>query len=136
MSKRRPHLLAVALLAVPAAASGCGADDHPNEPRPAPPIEVTARVDAKHVTIAPDQFGAGLVNLTISNQSDDTVALTVEEIGAVSDPIPPNAVGNFKVDFAEEGIYDVSAGSGSNAKPGTVTVGPARPSGQNQVLLP
>jgi hypothetical protein len=133
---RGPALLA-GLCLVATAAAGCGSEDHPNEPRPASPIEVTARVDQERVTVAPNSFGAGLVNLTISNQSDQTVELTVEgqQLQAASNPIQPNAVGVFKVDF-EEGEYQVTAGSQSTAQPQVLRVGPERPSSQNQVLLP
>lgn len=131
------HLLAAALLALAPIAAGCGGEDHPNEPRPPAPIEVTVRVSDKAVTVAPDEFGAGLVNLTISNQSADVVELTVEgeRLSTAADPIQPNAVGNFKLDFAE-GEYEVSAGPESDARPDRVSVGPERPSAQNELLLP
>lgn len=138
LKTRRPgQLLAAPLLAVASLAVGCGGDDHPNEPRPPAPIEVTARVGEKAVTVAPSEFGAGLVNITISNQSDDLVELTVdgEQVDKSSNPIAPNAVGNFKLELPE-GDYEVSAGPESDAKPDTLEVGPPRPSAQNQLLLP
>ncbi len=136
MGKGRRHLLAVAFLAFPLLAYGCGSDDHPNEPRPPAPIEVSASIDDKRVTVAPNRFSAGLVNLTISNQSDVPVSLNVEgPVTDASNPIAPNSVGNFKLDFLE-GEYTVTAGEESDAKETTVTVGPERPSSQNQLLLP
>lgn len=137
MSRNRAHLTVVSLLALAVPLAGCGGDDHPNEPRPPAPIEVTARVGEKAVTVAPGEFGAGLVNITISNQSDDVVELTVEGEGveASAGPIQPNAVGNFKLDILEGG-YEVSAGPESDAKPDTLEVGPERPSAQNELLLP
>jgi hypothetical protein len=129
--------LLVALPALAAVAAGCGSEDHPNEPRPPAPIEVTARVDDKQVTVAPNSFGAGLVNVTISNQSQDTVELTFdgERLRTSTNPIEPNGVGNIKLDL-EEGEYQVSAGSESDATPQTLRVGPERASSQNQLLLP
>jgi hypothetical protein len=138
MRRRRGGLLLLAgLSALAATATGCGSEDHPNEPRPASPIEVTARVDEKQVTVDPNSFGAGIVNFTISNQSDDTVELTFdgERLKTASNPIQPNGVGGFKLDL-EEGEYEVTAGSQSDATPQTLRVGAERASSQNQVLLP
>jgi hypothetical protein len=137
MSKRRGQMLGVALLALPLAVAGCGSSDFQNKPRPPAPIEVTASVNDKNVTVAPNQFGAGLVNLTIANQSDSVVSLTVKggQIDTAANPIDPNSVGNFKLNFVE-GSYEVSAGNDSRAKPAQVQVGPPRASSQNQLLLP
>ncbi len=137
MSQRWGYVLAAALLAMPMAVAGCEADDHANEPRPPSPIEVTANVTDDLVEVAPASFGAGLVNLTISNQSDTVVQLTIEgeALNTQSDNIESGAVGQFKVDFPE-GEYEITAGPESDAKPTTVKVGPDRPSSQNQLLLP
>jgi hypothetical protein len=135
---RRPgSLLAVALVAVVPLAAGCGSDDRVSDPRPPSPIEVTARVGNKVVTVAPNEFGAGLVNITISNQSDDVVTLTVdgEQVETSAAPIQPNAVATFKVELPE-GTYEVTAGPDSDARPDTLEVGPERASAQNQLLLP
>jgi hypothetical protein len=137
MSTRWGHLLGAALLALPLAAAGCGSDDHPNEPRPPSPIEVTANIVNNEVEVAPAEFGAGLVNLTISNQSDHVASLTIEgdKLNTSSDSIQPSAVGVFKVNFPE-GEYEVTAGPESDARATLVKVGPERPSSQNQLLLP
>ena len=131
------QLLAVALVALAVPIAGCGSEDRIDEPRPPSPIEVTARVGDKTVTVAPNEFGAGLVNFTISNQSDDVVELTVEGEGleASANPIQPNAVGNFKLGLSE-GTYEATPGPESDARPDTLEVGPPRPSSQNQLLLP
>ena len=59
--------------------AGCGGDeDFANDPRP-------AAADRRHrqgrlrasVVVSPKSFGAGLVNITVSNQSDDPVTLTL-----------------------------------------------------------
>lgn len=136
MSMGRRHLLGAALLALPLLAFGCGSDDHPNEPRIPTPEEVTASVDDERVSIGPSHIGGGLVNLTVSNQSDTPVTLIFEGPESdASNPVQPNSVGTFKFDFTE-GTYEVSAGPQSKAKPATFTVGPERPSAQNQLLLP
>jgi hypothetical protein len=138
MRRRRGGVaLLTGLSALAATAAGCGSEDHPNEPRPPSPIEVTARVDEREVTVAPNSFGAGIVNFTISNQSGDTVELTFdgERLRTASNPIQPNGVGTFKVDL-DEGEYEVSAGDQSDATPQTLRVGAERASSQNQLLLP
>jgi hypothetical protein len=125
----------VAVLAL--AAAGCGAEDHPNEPRPPKPIEVTAQVDNKRVTVSPDKFGAGLAIFTISNQSDSETSLTLE--GPIEDEsvpiLPGNVTDTFKVAM-ETGDYVVGAGTDSSAAPAEVRVGPERPSSQDDLLLP
>ena len=68
--RRGGAFASVAVLAAGGVA-GCGSDDHPNDPRPPAPIEVTARVDDEKVAVQPAKFGAGLVVMTISNQSGD-----------------------------------------------------------------
>jgi hypothetical protein len=122
--------------ATAALAAGCGADDHPNEPRPPAPIEITAKVDDENVDVSPSKVGAGLVVMTISNQSDDPVQIAVEGPTAGEDSvIAAGSVGNFKFDF-QEGEYEVSAGEESRARPATLTIGPERASSQNELLLP
>ncbi|MGI8461106.1 MAG: hypothetical protein ACR2OC_05650 [Solirubrobacterales bacterium] len=133
--KRKLVLAAFAALAAGVAA-GCGADDHPNDPRPPAPIEITARVTEDQVAVQPDEFGAGLVNMTISNQTDDPVEISVDGPTALTGGvIAPRQPGNLKVDF-EEGEYEVTAGEESEAKPTLLTVGPERASSQNELLLP
>jgi hypothetical protein len=128
---------------------GCGAEDHPNEPRPPAPIEITAKVDDERVDIEPSKFGAGLVVMTISNQSDDVIQLAVDgpcqadvdDESSAADPCPtgpaiqPGQPGNFKLDF-QEGEYTISAGDESSARPAVLSVGPERASSQNDLLLP
>jgi hypothetical protein len=133
--RRGPVLASVAALAASGIA-GCGADDHPNDPRPPAPIEVTARVDDESVEVQPSKFGAGLVVMTISNQSADPVEVAVEgPTGGTGPTIAPGQPGNFKFNF-EEGEYVVSAGEASGARDALLTVGPERASSQNDLLLP
>jgi hypothetical protein len=135
--RRRTYPVASALAAIAVTAAGCGSDDHPNDPRPAKPIEVTARVDNDAVEVSPSKFGAGLVVFTISNQSDGAAALTVDgPVAASSQTLEPGAVSDdFKVDL-QEGTYEVTGGEESQAKPQELVVGPARPSAQDELLLP
>jgi hypothetical protein len=120
--------------------AGCGDDsDFANDPRPPAPIVVTAKVDSQKVVVSPKEFGAGLVNFTVSNQSDDPVSLTLvgpaPEDNTESGEIPPNGVGNLKAEVSE-GDYEVNGGDRSDARPAQVTVGPQRASSSDQLLLP
>ena len=129
-------LLAVAALVV----AGCGGeDDFANEPRPAAPIAVAAKIDSKQVVVSPRSFGAGLVDITISNQSDDPVTLTLvgpgPEDNFESGEILPNGIGNLEAAL-NEGDYEVSGGERSDARPTGIAVGPPRESSSDQLGLP
>jgi hypothetical protein len=135
--RRRTYPVAFALAATALTAIGCGSDDHPNESRPAKPIEITARVDNDVVDISPSEFGAGLAVFTISNQSDEAVALTIDgPVAATSQTIEPGGVtDDFKVEL-QEGVYEVTGGAESRAATDELVIGPARPSAQDELLLP
>ena len=134
---RRLRAGAVGLLvAAPLAMAACGEDDFPNDPRPASPIELTAAIDENNVSISPGAFGAGLVNLTISNQTDEPTRLTLEgPTTATSGEIPAGGTGSIKT-VLEEGDYEAAAGAEIGIKPATLEVGPARPTSQNDLLQP
>ena len=135
--RRRTYPAAFVLAAIALTAAGCGSEDHPNDPRPAPPIEVTARIDDDNVQVSPNEFGAGLVVFTISNQSEAPAELTIDgPVAATSQTLEAGAVSDdFKVEL-QEGTYEVNGGPESQAKTQELVVGPERPSGQNELLLP
>lgn len=126
-------LAAAAALAVAA----CGGEDHPNEPRPAAPSEVSAKVGTDQVVVSPKEFGAGLAVFSISNQTDDVVQLVLEgPTEAASAPIEAGGVSDtFKVPL-QEGVYEVSTGDELGARPAELVIGPERPSSSNELLLP
>ena len=116
--------------------AACGEDDFENEPRPPAPIEITAAIDDRSVNVSPSKFGAGLVTITISNQSDEPTRLTLEgPTDEASGEIPPGGTGSLKAAL-EEGDYEASAGAEIDIKPQRVTVGPERETSQNELLLP
>lgn len=118
------------------AAAGCGSDDFENEPRPPSPIELTAAIDDDSVSIAPSDPGAGLVNVTVSNQSDETTSLVLEgPTSASSNDIPPGGTGTIKASL-EQGDYEAMAGAEIDIKPAKLKVGPPRDTSQNELLLP
>lgn len=131
-------LRALALAATVAALgliAGCGSDDFENEPRPPAPIELTAAIDSDSVSISPSGFGAGLVNITISNQGDAPTTLTLEGPTSVSSgEIEPGGTGSIKATL-EQGAYEAKASALGVDFAGLV-VGPERDSSQNDLLLP
>jgi len=126
----------VLLGALPLTLAACGEDDFPNNPRPPAPIELTAAIDPRSVSISPQSLGAGLVVLTISNQTDEPTRLTLEgPTSATSNEIPPGGTGSIKAAL-EQGEYEAAAGSEVGIKPATLEVGPERETSQNQLLQP
>ncbi len=131
--------MTAAALAATLGLGACGEDDFENEDRPPAPIEISARVSDEDVSISPSKpptVGAGLATITVSNQSQDPVSLTLEgPTDEASDQIPPGATGSMKAELTE-GEYAVTAGEESNAREDLLIVGPQRASSQNEVLLP
>lgn len=134
---RRSFLAGAALLAG-IVATGCGAEDHPNDPRPPAGIELSAKIDDHRVIIAPANVGAGLATITFSNQSTDDVEVEfVDETGkraGATNPIAAGGVGTLQLDL-RQGEYELTPDV-SSISSGTLTVGPLRPSAQNDLLLP
>jgi hypothetical protein len=122
--------------------AACGGSDYANKPRPASPINITAAISPKKVSISPKTFGAGPIVIIISNQTGQTQTVTVEtkELGGnrpgtkqTSTPIDPNDTASMKVDV-RKGTYEISAKGGM--QPATVEVGDERRSAQDQLLEP
>ena len=124
--------------------AGCGDEggDYANKPRPATPINVTAAVSDKEISISPKKFGAGPVVIIVSNQTgaEQRVTLQTEELGGSqpgmkrsTDPIAPRGTGTLKADV-REGSYALSVSDGPKAA--TLEVGPDRKSAQDQLLQP
>jgi hypothetical protein len=127
-------LVAAALLGVLAVA-GCGRSDFKNDPRPPVPAEVSVKISSQGVAVSPGEFGAGLVNFTVANLTNETGSLAIHgPIDATSPEIAPGDADTVKVDM-KTGSYEASVNGFAVATFG-FTVGPERPSGQNQLLLP
>jgi hypothetical protein len=137
---------AAAMLAAGAACAlaGCGGggDDYANKPRPATPINVTAAISDKKISISPKQFGGGPVVFIISNQTtkEQTLTLETDELGGAqggikqsTDPIAPRGTGTLKADM-RKGSYAVSVRNGPS--PASLEVGPPRKSAQDTRLEP
>ena len=133
MRVRSLAAIAVALSAMALAA--CGDDeDFENNPRPPAPISLSARIADNSVSVGPESVGAGLANITISNQTADPAVLVLQgPTDESSDEIVAGGTGSLKVAL-EEGDYQVSNSEGTGVA--QLTVGPERESSQNDLLLP
>lgn len=131
---RYATLAALALSAIAIAA--CGEDDFENENRPPMPVEITALITDERVRVSPDPPGAGLVVITVANQSGEAARLTLEgPTDDASREITPGGTEEMKTTL-EEGEYEVTAGTELDVTTDTIEVGPPRPSAQNDLLLP
>ena len=127
--------LCVAVLA------GCGSEDFENRPRPASALEITGVIQKDKVTISPDQFGAGPILLTISNQTKEahTVTLEGESLRERVGPINPLDTATIQANV-DTGTYEVRAGSSQavaqEIQPAELDVGESRGDSNDQLLQP
>jgi hypothetical protein len=143
-STHRTRLLPVAgLVGMALAISGCGGsgDDYKNELRPPAPINVTAYVSPKRVSVSPANFGAGPIVVIVTNQSNSSqeVTFATEGTGGKNDLTQSKLInagdtGEIKLDVVQ-GSYLVRTGD-EGIRAAAVSVGPKRPSAQNQLLQP
>lgn len=120
--------------------SGCGSGGKPfaDHPRPPSPITITGSISNSRVLISPAAFGAGPINLEVTNAATQSESLTVrkadgEAVAAVQS-INPQTPGVVKFDIAP-GRYAVVA-SDRAIKPAELRVGRERPSAPSSVLEP
>jgi hypothetical protein len=129
-------LMLVAAGALALGATGCGQDEHENLPREPVAIEITTSVSDRQVDVSPSEVGAGLATFTIANLSDESMSLTISgPTDDASNEIPPGGTGIMKMRL-REGTYEVTAGQNARPRPDELSVGPERPSAQNELLLP
>lgn len=123
------------------AIAGCGEDDFENEPRPPVPVQLTGVVQDDKVTVSPRRLGAGPIVLTISNQTEEqhTITLEGDDVRERVGPVDPLQTATIQKTL-EPGDYEVIAGSpvaqAQPIQPATLRIGPSRPSGKDDLLLP
>lgn len=142
MARRTIAIVAAAVMPA-AGAAGCGEDDFPNRPRPPAVIVVSAAISGRGVSVSPARFGAGRVNLVITNQTGASHQITLrsrdiadgsEPLDQRTGPINPSDTASLTADLVE-GTYLLSVGNRS-VKPAVIDVGRRRESAQHRLLQP
>ena len=123
--------------------AGCGSESHKNKLKPPEPINVTASVSDKRVSVSPKAFGAGPIVLIITNQTARKEDLTLESdttsgkagIQQSTGPIiPEGGTAQLQVNVST-GTYRLSAAD-DRVDAATIAVGGSRGTSQNELLQP
>jgi hypothetical protein len=142
------------------AALGCGAQEHVNEPRPAPPTRVSVAISTNSITVQPSRIGFGPERTKLIQQNRnvpqppirtdrplDIVFVTANltdtdsklEIHGPKDTtsslLVANGNGSYQATLPT-GSYTITAADIPAAKSAALKVGDYRASSQNDVLLP
>jgi hypothetical protein len=150
---------ALAALTLALVGAGCGAESHPNEPRPAVATRVSVTIDNGGIVVRPSIVGVGPEKHqqlpqnqnhpqpNIKTQAPlDVVFVTANQTGkesklvirgphqATSPQIYANSPGTFAAELPT-GSYTIAA-KGQHGAPATFKVGPYRASSKNDLLLP
>jgi hypothetical protein len=135
LRRRGRALLLPATFLVVLVVAGCGRNDFNNDPPPPVTAEISVKIARDGVAVSPKEFGAGLANFTIANLTNETCSLAIHgPVDATSNTIAPGDAATLKVDM-KTGSYEASV-DGFAVRPFSFTVGPERPTSQNDLLLP
>lgn len=119
-------------------ACGAGTGTLANKPAPPEPITITGEISNTRVLISPASFGAGPINLEITNAASQSVSLAVQNANGQSvarlQSLNPQTPGMVRLDIAP-GDYLVVA-SQPSIKPAELHVGSERSSAANSLLEP
>ncbi len=142
-SRAAPWCAAATALTLALTALGCGDDDFANEPRPVVPLTVSVAITPQGVTASPARFGAGTIELLVSNQTATSRRLRLRsrrlarggrELTQTTGPISPGATASLKADV-DRGTYVVGVGRPS-IPAATVIAGAQRDSSPDRSLQP
>lgn len=147
MHARQGRALALATAAATAVlgVAGCGGDDqtYADRPRPPAPILITASISNEAVAVSPGRFGAGPVNVVVTNQTGAAQRVTLESddkpgagpgIRQETSPINPRDTARLSADV-RPGRYRLHV-DGSDIAAASLVVGPRRASAQDDLLQP
>jgi hypothetical protein len=149
---------ALAALILAVVGAGCGAESHPNEPRPAVPTRVSVTIGKGGIEVQPQTIGLGpekhqqlpqnqdhpqppiktqaplAVVFVTANQTESPEKLTIKgPKHATSPEFTPNSPGTFSAELPS-GSYTIATSAGGAEA--TFKVGPYRASSKNDLLLP
>jgi hypothetical protein len=121
--------------------AGCGGEDFKNEARAPIREALSGVIQDDEVTVSPNKLGAGPVEITISNQTDDPHSITLEGASTIdrTEAVQPGDTTTIQKTL-EPGSYEVKAGSEKAVKreirPAVLKIGKSRKNSNNDVLLP
>lgn len=137
----RARATTAAVLAAGLVLVACGEEDFANEPRPPVPVELTGVIQDDAVTVSPSRLGAGPVLITMSNQTDSPITITLDG-ASIRDrvgPVPPLDTATIQKTL-DPGRYEVRAGSDvalpREIRPAELEIGRERKSSSSELLLP
>ena len=136
---------ALSAMALVIVGAGCGSSDsYDNAARPPAPINVAVNLTSERVAISPARVGAGPIVLLVANESGRSrdVKLTAPdgsssscvEGDVSSGPINPEGTARLQIPLLE-GRCVVAVADGA-LEPARLTVGPPRPTAQQDLLQP
>ncbi len=150
---------ALAALILGLVGTGCGAESHPNELRPAVPTRVSVTIGKSGIVVQPSSIGMGPekhqqlpqnqnhpqpdiktqaplnVVFVTANQTGKSSKLLIRGPQKTTSPqINANSPGTFAAELPT-GSYTVAA-AGAKGAPATLKVGAYRASSKNDLLLP
>lgn len=150
---------ALAALILALAGTGCGAESHPNEPRPAVPTRVSVTIGHGSIVVKPSSIAMGPekhqqlpqnqnhpqppiktqaplnVVFVAANQTGRKSKLLIRGPQRTTSPqIFARSPGTFTAELPT-GSYTIAA-AGAHTAPATLKVGPYRASSKNDLLLP
>ncbi len=161
MGRGRARVAVAGIVGVLAlAAAGCGAETHPNDPRPQVALHVAVSIGPRAVTVQPAAIAVGqartqqipqnqnhpqppihtdapvTVTLVTANQTRFDSHLEVHGPGNFSSgPVLAHSPASFQAELPT-GAYTITAAGIPGARPGKLYVGPYRASSKNDILLP
>ena len=124
-------------------ASGCGSEDFPNDARPPVTVFLSGVINEENVTLSPKRTGAGQVQITLANQTDRALTVTLEGDDVIErvGPVQPQDTVPIETTL-EPGSYEIRAGSSravdieDQIAPATLEIGPERVSSGSDFMLP
>jgi hypothetical protein len=150
---------ALAALILAVVGAGCGAESHPNEPRPAVPTRVSVTIGKGGIVVKPGTVGMGQekheqlpqnqnhqqpniktqapldVVFVTANQTTKNSKLVIRGPHKATSPqINANSPATFAAELPT-GSYTIAA-AGQHGAPAILKVGPYRASSKNDLLLP
>jgi hypothetical protein len=143
MRTRTFGVLSATVLTV--AAAGCGSSEsYDNAARPPAPVNVAVNLSGDRVLVSPDSVGAGPVVVIVANESGRSREVTLSapagsssscvDSDVSSGPISPQGTARLQLPLVEGGcVVGVADGT---LQPARLTVGPPRPSAQQELLQP